>query len=94
MRHKIQESKYNHGEEPKIICTVTAEHEIAFHPEDVVKMLRVLASDNMAKVINQIGKAFNEDQSAECWAAADIDAHGREFIDSMHYFLHPGEDNA
>ena len=94
MRPRIQESKYNHGEESKIVCTVTAEHEIAFHPEDIVKMLMVLASDNMAKVINQIGAEFNKDQSAECWAAADIDEHGRELIDIMHYFLHPEEDAA
>lgn len=94
MRPQIQESRYSHGEEKKIVCTVTAEHEIAFHPEDIVRLLSVLASDNMAKVINQIGAEFNKDQSAECWATADINEHGREFIDSMYYFLHPEGDPA
>jgi uncharacterized protein YaiI (UPF0178 family) len=87
---KIADSHINHGAD-KIIMTVTIDHEVAFSPADVVKVLEACASDNMAKVINQLGAIFNKDQFAECYAANDIDEQGREFIENMHYFLLPKE---
>ena len=91
---KIADTRINHGTRPEIIATVTIEHEIAFHPEDVLSVLEEMASDSMAKLINQIGATFNKDQFAECYAADDLSDDGKQFIDDMYYFIHRTEQTA
>ena len=88
---KIVSSRWNHGLEPRIVCTVTAEHEIAFHPEDIIKVLMAAGSDDMAKIINSLAVIFNRDQLAEAYAADDLSAEAREFIDSIHFFMHAND---
>lgn len=85
---KIEMSRWNHGEVPEIVCTVTTAHEVAFKPEDIVRVLMAAASNDMAKVINAIGAVFNMDQFAEAYAADALNEVGREFIDNMYFFLH------
>jgi len=85
---KIEHSSWNHGSRPELICTITTSHEIAFTPDDIVRVLITAASDDMAKVINSIGAIFNLDQFAEACAVDDLNPQGRELIDSLHFFMH------
>jgi hypothetical protein len=84
---EIADSKYNHGTPPEIIMTCSVDHEIAFKPEDVVRVLQACWSDSMAKVINAIGREFNKDQMAECYSVSDLDEDGIRFIEDMYYFI-------
>lgn len=84
---KLESTKYNHGQREEIIMTCTVNHEVAFKAEDIVNMLKNLASDDMAKVINIIGKEFNNYEMTESYAADDLDQEGRDFIEKMHYFI-------
>lgn len=84
---EIANTHLNHGRVPEIVMTCTVKHEVAFTPEDVLTILGSMASDSMAKIINQLGKSFNADQMAECYSVADLDEHGIEFIESMAFFL-------
>lgn len=83
----IKDSKYNHGSVPEIIMTCQIPIEVAFKPEDIVKVLKACASDSMAKVINAIGEQFTKDEMAESYAVDDLTHKGKEFIRDMFYFI-------
>lgn len=88
-RPEVQTSKWNHGDEPHIICTVTTDHEIRFHAEDIVKMLRIFASDEIAKILNEMGKQIHI--SDLCGCVNDLDDNGRALIDNLTYFTREHE---
>lgn len=50
-----------------------------------------IASDNLALLINSIGKINKAWQSTSCLAADDLTEEGRQFIEDMHYFINGGE---
>ena len=77
----------NHGVYPNIIATVTTKHEIEFKPKDILDLLANCGSDDMAKIVNELGKIFNKQQMVEAYAVNDFDEHGKEFIDNMYYFM-------
>ena len=84
---KIADTMVNHGTQKQIIMKCTIDHEVGFNCEDIIKILKGCSSDSMAKVINEIGKNFNLDQMAECYAVNDLDENGKQFINDMFYFI-------
>ena len=84
---KLETSRYNQGLMPEIVMTCTVEHEVAFKPEDIVKMLFEIGSDDMAKIINEIGYIFNKQELDQCYSVEDLDQEGRDFIEKMAYFI-------
>lgn len=85
---ELNSTKYNYGgERHEIIMTCTVNHEVAFKPEDIVNMLKNLASDDMAKVINIMGKEFNTYELTQAYSADDLNQDGKDFIEKMYYFI-------
>ncbi|RLB94068.1 MAG: hypothetical protein DRH26_02260 [Deltaproteobacteria bacterium] len=84
---EISDTHINHGYQKEIIMKCTIDHEVEFKCADIIKILKGCASDSMSKVINEIGKNFNLDQMAECYAADDLNEHGKRFIEDMFYFI-------
>lgn len=88
---ELVNSRWNHGTNPDlIVMTHTTQTEVSFNVDDIINVLKSCYSDDMAKVINVIGKHMH-DEYARCWAADDLDEHGKEFIDTMHYFIHSND---
>ncbi len=84
---KLNSSHVNHGTKKGIVSTVTEQHEIEFNPSDIIELLMSTCSDDLAKLINKLGEIYNKDQMSECYSVEDLDDQGKEFIESMYYFL-------
>ena len=85
---KLETSTYNHGTHPEIFCTVVTEHEIRLDPLHMILLLRNLASDDMAKIINVMAAEWNKWEQDEAAMVADLNDEGKKLIDNLHYFIH------
>ena len=91
---EIHPTKWNHGNPPALVMTCEVPIEVSFESDDIVRLLNSCDSSSMAKIVNAMGRAFNQSELAECYAADDLDDDGRQFVDSMYYFLHAKDGEA
>jgi len=64
----ILSSHLNHGERSHIIATVTSTHEIEITAKDILNLLANCGSDDMAKLVNELGRLFNKQELDVCYA--------------------------
>lgn len=83
---KLNPSRLNHGAVKTIISTVACDHEIEFHPDDIIKLLESCCSDHLAYLINWLGKIYNEYEITEAYSVDDLNDEGEKFIENMYYF--------
>jgi len=79
----------NYNNPDSIVAEVTGD--VKLKVEDIITLLMEHNSQNLAKLINTLGKIYNKPESsgqlAQACSIDDIDADGKEFIENMNYFL-------
>lgn len=83
----IQSSHMNHGEQANIIATVTTTHEVEFSTKDILTLLSSCGSDDLAKLVNELGRIFNPQGMTQAYSVNDLNEDGKTFIENMYFFM-------